>query len=111
MKKSFLTILAVAFIFGFTAMLGACGGGEENNDDTVVEAVDFTAVADYYANTCAACHGVKGEGGVGTAVVGDFDDAVFKKAILEGTEGTAMAAYPDADADLLIKYFKDALGK
>ncbi len=130
MKKSFLTILAVVFVFGFTAMFTACGGDtangdgdaeattemEETTDEPVAEepAEDFTAIAEYYAGTCVACHGANGEGNEAMkspALVNDIDADKFKKAITEGVEGTTMQAYPDADADMLVKYFQKGLGK
>ena len=129
MKRTFLTIFAVVFLFGFTAMLGACGGDADNDadDDTAVvdeadvetpaeePAADFTAITEYYTSTCAVCHGANGEGNEALkapALTGaDADGEAFKTTILGGREGTTMAAFPDADVDMLVKYFKEGLGK
>ena len=70
------------------------------------------------SNTCLACHGGAGEGGLGTAIAGSAiatgDPAAHLSLVLNGKPGTAMAAYRDilSDADLaaVLTYQRNAFG-
>jgi len=111
--KNILSIFTSTLLIAGFAMFSSCG---ENNGETDkkggVKEADFTQMAAYYTANCLACHGAKGEGSIGPALVGDkatFDVEGWKKTILTG-QGL-MAGFPDADTDNLIKYLKEGLGK
>lgn len=85
--------------------LMACGGDEGGSErvDAILELEGDAASGEaVYADECAVCHGVNGEGGSGPAmgdVVGE-GDAEIVSTILEG-EGDAMPAFDTlADQDI-----------
>jgi len=54
----------------------------------------------FVANGCGACHGAKGEGGVGPKLAGiEEDDTELFTAIKNGVAGTAMVAFGDRLSD------------
>lgn len=62
---------------------------------------DLTKGEATYKMMCAACHGQKGEGGIGASLVdaglhGSATDEFLLKSITTGRPGTAMIAYPDS---------------
>ncbi len=71
-----------------------------------------------YERNCAACHGAKGEGGVGTAIagsavaMGDLDKHL--EVTIHGVPGTAMQAFggqlPDVDLAAVVTYQRNAFG-
>ena len=103
MKKFTLSIFAVLFVFSLA--LVSCGG-EEATEETTEETTEVTeeaVVADYsagkevYANTCQVCHQENGEGNA--AFPSLKEKACEISEVLNGTEGTAMAAYKDQLSD------------
>lgn len=71
-----------------------------------------------YTNTCAACHGAKGEGGVGKAIAGSkvatgaIEDHM--NVVVNGRPGTAMQAFGgilnELDLAAVITYQRNAFG-
>jgi cytochrome c len=51
-------------------MLAGCGGGEEENGTPGSQADQVAAGQSLYAQSCAKCHGDKGQGGTGPIVIG-----------------------------------------
>ncbi len=74
--------------------------------------------ADVYARSCLACHGAKGEGGVGTALAGSAiatgDIAKHLDIGINGVPGTAMQAFGgqlnDVEMAAVITYQRNAFG-
>jgi cytochrome c oxidase subunit 2 len=71
-----------------------------------------------YAASCAACHGAKGEGGVGPAIAGSKvavgPVGEHLKAAVNGRPGTAMQAFGgilnDLDMAAVVTYQRNAFG-
>lgn len=65
---------------------------------------DVSAGATTYAKECAQCHGAQGQGGTGTALGNQAmlaltPDSFLKHAIVNGRQGTEMAAYAERLSD------------
>jgi len=64
---------------------------------TVAHAADPNAGKILYMNNCVACHGAKGQGGVGVKLAGDaayWDAALFKRAVLTGVDDEGKTLKP-----------------
>ena len=74
---------------------------EPNEADIVPVKGDVALGEAVYAEHCATCHGVNGEGGTGTALgnvtmLATSPDMFLKAAIEKGRDGTEMTAFADA---------------
>ncbi|NOZ34896.1 MAG: cytochrome c [Chlorobi bacterium] len=131
MKKLSIAILAIILTFSISTLFTSCGDNEddandaakemvaENEDTTEDVAEDTTEAADYsagktiYTNKCMACHQENGEG-----VDPSFPALKGKTAdldiVVNGTDGTAMAAFKDQLSDQeivdVINYVNHAWG-
>ena len=69
-------------------------------------------VAQFYSETCSACHGTKREGTVGPALTPaklTQSDDFYANAIKNGRPGTAMASFPalsDNDIKAIVNFIK-----
>ncbi len=119
MKKLTLSLLAVLFIFSLSTVFVSCGSEEDAektaNDLTnqateeldkkveevteeVTEVVDYTAGKTVYVSKCQVCHQENGEG-MGETFPALKGKAIDLKIVLNGAEGTAMAAFKDQLSD------------
>ena len=72
------------------------GGGTPTGDDPSAATVQNVLVGDYFANLCAACHGLERQGGVGLPLTRDRlteSDDFYIDTITNGRAGTAMTPY------------------
>lgn len=125
MKKWFLAIL-----FVMALVLGACGGGNDNdnaeepadnNDNAGTEeatdegndngSVDTAAAEEIYSNNCAACHGADLSGGAGPDLtkVGSNHSAKDIEDIIHNGTGSmpAQSQVSDEDASTLAGWLAD----
>jgi cytochrome c oxidase subunit II len=124
------SILAIVFAFGISALITSCGNNGEDtdksSDETVTKADDSAKdntekaeVADYsagetiYKSKCMACHQENGEG-VDPSFPALKGVVVDVKTVVNGKEGTAMAAFKNqlSDQELVdvINYVNHAWG-
>jgi len=61
-------VAAACASLALLAALAACGGGEGGDGGSQEEQI--AAGRDVYAESCAECHGARGEGGTGPVVIG-----------------------------------------
>ncbi len=116
MKKLSIAILAIILTFSISTLFTSCGDNEDDandaakemvaeNEDTVAdvaeeasETIDYSAGMTIYTNKCLACHQENGEG-----VNPSFPALKGKTAdiniIVNGKDGTAMAAFKDQLSD------------
>ncbi len=67
---------------------------------------DATRGSAYYRGHCAGCHGLRGEGGVGTTLgsptfLAIADDRFLAESIIHGRPGTAMPSWKSLDAEVI----------
>ncbi|HTC64121.1 MAG TPA: cytochrome c [Candidatus Saccharimonadales bacterium] len=99
-------------------LTSGCGApqGQPNKNSEVLAPKDVLAFGILYAENCAACHGADGRGGAAIALANPVylaiaDDAVIRKVIANGMQGTAMPAFAvgaggmltDAQIDVITK--------
>lgn len=100
----------MAVLFGSVLVLGACGGGDDNNadngdggDNTGGETA--SAAEEIYENNCSACHGQDLSGNSGpdlTEVGSKYSADEIADIIQEGTGGMpAQSQVSDEDTDTL----------
>ena len=123
---------ATALLFAPLLLLAACSGGGEDSIASsasspsptppltaaqalqVATQVQGMAPADYYQATCAACHGVEKEGGLGPSLAADLltqPAEVYFDTIKLGRPGTAMPTWgavglTDPEVRLLVAYLR-----
>ena len=75
------------------ALTGACGGGGDAAGPTLAEAADLERGQKLYQQTCAMCHGFRGEGVqrlgkpiVGSRFVRDRSDDELVRFLIEGSD-------------------------
>ncbi len=131
MKKLSIAILAIILTFSISTLFTSCGDNEddandaakemteENNEaaaeapEEATETIDYSAGMTIYTNKCLACHQENGEG-----VNPSFPALKGKTAdiniIVNGKDGTAMAAFKDQLSDQeivdVINYVNHAWG-
>lgn len=84
-----------AVVFGTLLVLGACGGGSDDNGSSDDGAsVDSAAGEEVFANSCASCHGDDLSGGAGPSLetVGADHSVDDIKDIIENGQGSGMPA-------------------
>jgi len=130
MKKLSISILAIVFTFSLSALFTSCG---DDNDDAneaaeemteeaneaaeetpeVAETIDYSAGEAIYKNKCMACHQENGEG-VESSFPALKGTATDINIVVNGKEGTAMAAFKDQLSDQeitdVINYVNHAWG-
>jgi len=108
MKKLSISILAIVFTFSLSALFTSCGDDsedaneaanemiEEANDaaEEVSETVDYSAGETVYKNKCMVCHQENGEG-IDPSFPALKGVAADINTVVNGKEGTAMAAFKD----------------
>lgn len=124
MKKWLLTI-----VFGTALVLGACGGGDNDNDggtgdtgdnggaDTEESAedngggtVDTAAAEEIFESNCSSCHGADLTGGAGpdlTAVGADYSADEIVDIIQNGKGSMPEQNLDDADAQTLADWLAE----
>lgn len=100
----------MATLLGVLLVLGACGGGNgdndaannnaaDNNNATNNESVDSAAGEEVFQKNCASCHGDDLSGGVGPSLeaVGADHSVDDIKDIIENGQGSMPAGLVDGD--------------
>ncbi len=90
-------------------------GGSGAGGSTAGWGVAGLAPSEYYQSSCAGCHGVAREGGVGPGLTVDLlmeDDEFYAATIRDGRSGTAMPAWgsvglADAEIELLVAFLRN----
>ncbi len=131
MKKLSILMLSLILIFSISTLFTSCENNEEDAKDAAnemieeandsaeevteeaVETVDYSAGKTIYTNKCMACHQENGEG-VDPSFPALKGADINIVTIINGKEGTAMAAFKDqlSDQELVdvINYVKHAWG-
>ena len=116
MKKLSISILAIVFTFSLSALITSCGGNEDDANEAanemieeteeateaVAETVDYSAGEAIYKSKCMVCHQENGEG-IDPSFPALKGLAADISIVVNGKEGTAMAAFKDqlSDQELL----------
>jgi cytochrome c oxidase cbb3-type subunit 3 len=89
-------------------VLSGCGvpHGQPNKRSEVLAPSEVLEFGPLYAENCAGCHGVEGQGGAAIALANPVylaiaDDAVIRKVIANGVRGTAMPAFAESAGGML----------
>ena len=105
------TALAVILFSGCGAPHGQPSKGAE-----VLAPNEILEFGTLYAENCAGCHGSEGRGGAAIALANPTylalaDDAVIRKVIASGVQGTAMPAFAERAGGMLTEAQIDVIGK
>ncbi len=104
------TLVALVTTAVAVATFTACGG---------VKGSEATSGAEIYGDSCAACHGADGQGGVGPelgngAVVESFPDEADQLAVVTNGQGTMPSfegTLTEAQIAAVVGYTRDDLGR
>lgn len=72
--------IVAAATFGLATLLMACAGGEPAASGSTITTADGRVI---FEQTCAVCHGARGEGGAGSRLAGGATVAKFPRAANE----------------------------
>ena len=100
--------LCVSVILGIMFLLSACSSspGRPGNPPEVQVPSEISDFNTLYTENCAACHGVKGQGGAAIALADPVylaiaDESAMRKTIANGVRGTSMPAFAQSAGGML----------
>lgn len=101
----------IAILFGSVLALGACGGGDNSDENTDNGNVETSAADEVYKNNCSACHGADLDNGSAPdlSAIGSTYSADEIEDIIEHGIGNmpAQKGVSDDDRELLAGWLAD----